>query len=120
MEQLNPLQGAESDYSSPKFFKRIDDWLLRLNLGYNWRTYFVLRATSLADTILFFGYAVINLSGQPLNMLFYIIGGPIVLFFYALLLCQWRLTRILVAWHLAVVVTLLLIFSIYFIVRIFV
>ena len=102
MEPLSSLEPDTSELTSPKFFKRVDEWLVGFNYGTSWKTYFVFRAAVFLDVIVVFLYSLaVPQSDNLFHRIFSYLIGVVFLFFYFWLLSQWKFTRLLLSLHIA-------------------
>jgi len=100
MEPLLSLEPDTSELTSPKFFKKVDNWLISFNFGTSWKTYFVFRVAVFLDVIVVLLYSLAvpqsdNLFSRITNYLI----GIVFLFFYFWFLSQWKFTRLLLSLH---------------------
>lgn len=113
MEPLSPLEPDNTELTSPKFFKRVDEWLITFNFGTFWKTYFVFRVAVFLDVVvvLLYNLAVPQSDNLIHRITSYLIG-VVFLFFYFWVLSQWKFTRLLLSLHVGLMTIAILLYAI--------
>ena len=103
MKQFTSEQSNSNEMSSPRFFKPIDRLLLSINLGDTWHAYFVFRIAVFLDFFVVLIYTlIVPQTGNTLERMVGTVMGIFGLYFYFFFLSQWKITRLFLGLHVAV------------------
>jgi len=117
VELLSP-EIQSKGFHSPKFFMPVDDWLVNLNLGVTWKSYFIVRAAVLFYTVMMM-LLITLFSEESLvtNFLTFIFVVPMY-FVWSWLFGQWAFTRALLALQVSLYILVILATPVLFILSI--